>query len=137
MDYPEENRNPFFWINLALQVQLYAHAADIVLGENAKTGAVHLLKEVNRPDNPNRIDVPISDEAMLSAIANIQWAVDRIIHGDFPMRPSTNKCGECDFKKICAKRRQQFTNEQSPPEIHIPTVNGINQISVRCFSDLD
>jgi DNA helicase-2/ATP-dependent DNA helicase PcrA len=137
MDYPEENRNPFFWINLALQVQLYAHAADIVLGENAKTGAVHLLKERNEPGNPNRIDVPISDNSINAAITNIQWAVEKILNHEFPMRPSRSKCDECDFNKICAKRRQEFANDQRPPEIQIPTVNGVNSISVRCFSDVE
>jgi len=43
MDFPEPS-DTFFWINLSLQVQLYAHAANVVLGENARTGAVHLLK---------------------------------------------------------------------------------------------
>jgi DNA helicase II / ATP-dependent DNA helicase PcrA len=137
MDYPEHHRNPFFWINLALQVQLYAHAADIVLGENAKTGAVHLLKEPNAADNPNRIDVPVSDEAINAAISNIQWAVEKILSHEFPMRPSRAKCDECDFNKICAKRRQEFTEDQRPPEIQTPTVNGVNSISVRCFSDIE
>lgn len=137
MDYPEHNRNPFFWINLALQVQLYAHAADIVLGENAKTGAVHLLKEPNEDGNPNRIEVPVSEDAINAAIGNIQWAVEKILSHEFPMRPSRLKCQECDFNKICAKVRQEFSNDQRPPEIQIPTVNGINSVEVRCFSDVD
>jgi DNA helicase-2/ATP-dependent DNA helicase PcrA len=137
MDYPERNRNPFFWINLSLQVQLYAHAANIVLGESAKTGAVHLLKEQNGQENPNRIDVPISDEAINAAIGNIQWAVEKILTREFPMRPSRSKCEGCDFNKICAKVREEFSNDQSPAEIHIPTVNGVNSIAVRCFSDVE
>lgn len=136
MDYPEENRTPLFWINLALQVQLYAHAATVVLGENARTGAVHLLKERNLVDNPNRITVPVTDEAVAAAIANIQWAVERIITGDFPMRPSEAKCRDCDFNKICAKQRQEFTDDVRPPEISIPEVNGVSSTMVRCFSDL-
>ena len=35
--------NELDWTELALQVQLYARAADQVLGQNAKTGSVHLL----------------------------------------------------------------------------------------------
>lgn len=137
MDYPEENRTPFFWINLALQVQLYAHAAEIVLGENARTGAVHLLKEINTTENPNRIVVPITPEAVNDAIQNIQWAVDRIIEGEFPMRPSVGKCESCDFSKICAKTRQEFVNQTRPPEIQIPEVQGITSVMVRSFSDVD
>jgi DNA helicase-2/ATP-dependent DNA helicase PcrA len=136
MDYPEHNRTPFFWINLSLQVQLYAHAANIVLGENARTGAVHLLKEVASPENPNRIDVPITREAIDAAIANIQWAVNKILHREFPMRPSPLKCEECDFKKVCARRRQEFSDDSRPPEIHIPTLDGVGRILVRSFSDV-
>ena len=43
------------WTELALQVQLYVRAADQVLGQNARTGTVHLLK-----DN-QRVEVPISE----------------------------------------------------------------------------
>src|SRR5690606_33898643 len=56
MDFPEGELSPYFWINLSLQVQLYAHAAEIVLGENARTGSVHLLKAENTEDSPNRVD---------------------------------------------------------------------------------
>lgn len=127
----------FFWINLALQVQLYARGARVVLGENAETGAVHLLKAENEPAVPNRVEIPIDDVAVDSAIANIQWAVDRILEGDFPKRPSQGKCEECDFKKICDKVREDFLTNDVPPEIHIPESNGINRIHVRAFSDVD
>lgn len=137
MDYPEESRTPLFWINLALQVQLYAHAAEIVLGENARTGAVHLLKEVNTPDNPNRIVVPVTDDAVSAALENIQWAVEKIINHEFPMRPSRTKCAECDFSKICAKARQEFQDDVRPPEILIPEVQGVSSTMVRCFSDVE
>ena len=137
IDYPEHLRTPYFWINLALQVQLYAHAAVVVLNENAKTGSVHLLKEPNQQDQPNRIEVPIDDTAINSAIENISWAVNRILERDFPMRPSENKCPECDFKQICSKRLENFRSDIIPPEIHIPEINGTNRISVRCFSDLN
>jgi DNA helicase-2/ATP-dependent DNA helicase PcrA len=137
MDYPDKHRNPFFWINLSLQVQLYAYAAEIVLGENAKTGAVHLLKEKYDPQNPNRIDVPINDPALDAAIENIKWAVNRILDHDLPMRPSQAKCAECDFNKICPKMRGDFVTADVPPPIHIPTVDGVNEILVRCFSDIN
>src|SRR5207253_1541021 len=59
------------WTELALQVQLYAHASREVLSENAKTGAVHLLK-----DN-QRVEVPVTDSAISAALANVEWAVGR------------------------------------------------------------
>ncbi|WP_346862439.1 ATP-dependent DNA helicase [uncultured Draconibacterium sp.] len=137
IDYPEGEVTPFFWINLSLQVQLYSHAADVVLGENAKTGAVHLLKAANVEETPNRVDVPITDDAINSAVKNVEWAVNRILEGEFPMRPSESKCNECDFNKICSKRRQEFNATETPEAIHIPETDGINDINVRCFSDLD
>lgn len=137
MDFPEENLDPFFWINLSLQVQLYAHAADVVLGENAKTGSVHLLKAMNLDDAPNRVDVPISNEAIQAAIQNIEWAVNRILEGEFPMRPSRSKCEECDFSKICSKQRQEFASEIIPDPIQIPNTNGVTETMVRSFSDVE
>ena len=110
---PETNEK-LHWTELALQVQLYAKAANEVLGENARTGAVHLLK-----DN-QRVDVPVSDEAVGSAVANVEWAVKRILAGDFPMRPHPMKCESCDFRLLCAKESQDFTSATQPPLIHIP-----------------
>ncbi|QOJ27383.1 MAG: ATP-dependent helicase [Ignavibacteriales bacterium] len=136
MDFPEGQLNPFFWINLSLQVQLYAYAADIVLGENAKTGSVHLLKAPNTGESPNRVNVPITDLAIQAAIQNIEWAVNRILDGEFPMRPSNSKCEECDFRKICSKQGQEFNSTELPSPIHIPKTNGISEIRVRSFSDL-
>lgn len=136
MDFPEGELNPFFWINLSLQVQLYAHAADIVLGENAKTGSVHLLKATNSPKMPNRVDIPISDVTIKSALKNIDWAVNRILKGEFPMRPSPTKCQECDFSKICSKQNEEFISYDIPSPIHIPETHGVKEIRVRCFSDI-
>lgn len=102
------------WTMLALQVQLYAHAAREVLTQAAKTGSVHLLK-----DN-QRIEVPISDEAIAAAIANVEWAVDRILLGDFPMRPHAEKCLACDFKALCPKIPQDFQTNALPPKIEVP-----------------
>lgn len=137
MDFPEGQLNPFFWINLSLQVQLYAYAADIVLGENAKTGSVHLLKAPSTDEVPNRVNVPITDVAIESAIQNIEWAVNRILEGEFPMRPSAGKCEECDFRKICSKQRQEFNSNEVPNPIHIPETNGTTILRVRSFSDVE
>lgn len=137
MDYPEESRTPFFWINLSLQVQLYAHAASVVLNENAKTGAVHLLKEDNFPDNPNRIDVPVDEDSINAAIENIEWAVNMILNREFPSRPSQRKCTDCDFTKICPKKKMEFSIRAVPPNVHIPVVKNISSIQVGCFSDME
>ena len=103
------------WTDLVLQVQLYAKAATEVLGENAKTGSVHFLK-----DN-QRVSVPITDGALNNAIANIEWAVEGILAGDFPMRPHPEKCDACDFKAICAKTPQDFGKlGTQPPALHLP-----------------
>ena len=136
MDYPERQRTPYFWINLSLQVQLYSHAAIVVLGENANTGAVHLLKASNEENTPNRINVPITSEAIESAIGNVEWAVNRILDGEFPMRPSLIKCEECDFKRICSRQFQDFNIDRFPNPIKIPEINGVNEIHVRCLSDI-
>lgn len=137
MDFPEREFSPYFWINLSLQVQLYAHASEVVLGENARTGSVHLLKAENSEDSPNRVNVPISEDAINSALENIEWAVNRILEGEFPMRPSQTKCAECDFEKICSKQREDFISSEIPSPIQIPETSGINSIQVRSFSDLE
>jgi DNA helicase II / ATP-dependent DNA helicase PcrA len=102
------------WAQLALQVQLYAKAAQEVLGENAKTGAVHLLR-----DN-QRVQVPIVNSAIESALGNMQWAVDQILAGDFPMRPHPRKCEGCDFGALCSKSPGQFRTSDAPPPVCVP-----------------
>ena len=102
------------WTELALQVQLYARAADQVLGQNARTGSVHLLK-----DN-QRIEVPIAQEALDAALGNVEWAVNGILRSDFPMRPHPEKCSKCDFRAICPATPQEFDDASSiPPKLHL------------------
>lgn len=115
------------WTELALQVQLYAKAARDVLGEDAKTGSLHLLK-----DN-QRIDVPVDDQAVEAALANVEWAVDRIIANDFPMRPHPRKCGTCDFRSLCPARQEAFQTNLVPVAIHVPGTN--ERRTVRAFSE--
>lgn len=124
----EENER-LHWTELALQVQLYAKAARDVLGENADTGAVHLLK-----DN-QRVNIPVTPDAINAAVANVEWSVERIIEGDFPMRPQADKCGECDFKSLCPKIPESFRSNTRPPAIHIPLANGLEM--ARAFSEFD
>ena len=125
---PEESEE-LVWTELALQVQLYAKAAREVLGENARTGAVHLLK-----DN-QRVEVPVSDEAIDAAVENVEWAVGRILSGDFPMRPHGQKCESCDYGALCSKAAQEFTADSIPLPIHIPGAAGTQ--SARAFSEFE
>jgi len=103
------------WTELSLQVQLYARAAEEILGERARTGSVHLLKD------DQRISVPVTDLAIQAAVANIEWAVRGILAGDFPMRPHPDKCAECDFARLCPQQPENFTfTADQPAEIHVP-----------------
>lgn len=110
---PESNTE-IDWTALALQVQLYALGAREVLGERTRTGAVHFLKD-NR-----RVDVPVDDPAVRAAVANVEWAVRRIMAGDFPARPHRTKCEDCDFRLLCPRRRGEFQVRNEPPPIHLP-----------------
>lgn len=103
------------WTELALQVQLYARAARQVLGQNARTGSVHLLKD-NR-----RVEVPVTQEAVDAALANVEWAVKGILGSDFPMRPHLDKCAVCDFRPICPALPEEFgVLGTTPPAIQLP-----------------
>ena len=112
-DRPNDNAE-LEWTELALQVQLYARAANKVLGQNARTGNVHFLKD-NR-----RVSIPVTQEACDAALKNIEWAVQRILNADFPMRPHPNKCEKCDFKLICSKTAENFKTSELPPKLHLP-----------------
>lgn len=131
LDAPDDN-SPNDWIDLSLQVQLYAYAADQVLGENTRTGSVHLLKEYG---TDARVNIPVENDAVSAAISNIGWAVDRILDGDFPMRPCRGKCESCDVNRICPKVPQHFTSDIVPPPIHVPTGQG--QVQIKAFSEFD
>ena len=131
LDAPDDSV-PNDWIDLSLQVQLYAYAANQVLGENAKTGSVHLLKE--RGEDA-RVNIPVTDAAVSAAVENICWAVKRILNNDFPMRPCHGKCDNCDVRRICPKTPQRFLTEIVPPQIHVPTEPG--QVQIRAFSEFE
>ena len=124
---PTEN-DDLDWTELSLQVQLYARAADQILGQNARTGSVHLLK-----DN-QRIDVPITQEALDAALANVEWAVEGILRSDFPRRPHPDKCSSCDFKSICSRAPESFSELSGvPPKLHLPD----REVMARAFSQID
>ena len=125
---PEYNET-LDWTELALQVQLYARAAADVLGVNARTGAVHLLGD------GRRVEVPVGEDAVGAAVRNVEWAAERIVAGDFPMRPHTMKCGECDWRPICPRVREEFGTDGTPPPLHLPegrrTVRAFSQVQDR------
>ncbi len=115
MESPEDIAD-YDWRDMSIQVQLYSKAAKEVIGENVETGFIHTLKD-NR-----RTAIPVDKESVDSAIGAIEWAVQGILSGDFPMRACANNCGKCDFKAMCAQKRQDFkTNTNTPPKINTPT----------------
>ncbi len=124
----EQNKD-LHWSEMTLQVQLYAKAAQEVLGQNARTGGVHLLK-----DN-QRISVPVDDNAIQAAVENVEWAVGKIIAGDFPMRPEKTKCENCDFRQLCTQIAENFQTDDVPPPIHIP--GSTSPQMARAFSEYD
>jgi len=117
------------WTEMSLQVQLYAKAAREVLGENARTGAVHLLKD------GQRVTVPVDDQAVAAAVANVEWAVNRILASDFPMRPHRDKCDACDFQALCPQRSEDFQTDGTPPPIHLP--DPLGRLLARAFSQYE
>ncbi|WP_405673397.1 ATP-dependent helicase [Streptomyces canus] len=129
---PEPINNPdLHWENLSLQVQLYARGAIQVYGMNARSGAVHLLKD------GQRVSVPIDASAVDAAVSNVDWAVDRIMAGDFPQRASGKKCGGCDFAQICPQKVEPFATSQKPPKLHLPASGGGKEyLMVSAFSQI-
>lgn len=102
------------WRDMSIQVQLYSRAAREVIGENVETGYIHTLKD-NR-----RTSIPVDDQSVSNAISVIEWAVQGILSGDFPMRACKSSCNNCDFRAMCAKRREAFANQTMPPQINTP-----------------
>lgn len=114
METPEDV-TAYDWRDMSIQVQLYSRAAKEVIGENVETGYIHTLKD-NR-----RTAIPVDKESVDSAIGVIEWAVRGILDGDFPMRACPQNCRSCDFKSMCAQKRQEFKSETLPPQINTPT----------------
>lgn len=114
MEVPEESID-YDWRDMSIQVQLYSKAAKEIMGENVETGYIHTLK-----DN-KRTAVPVDAVAVDNAIKAIEWAVAGILANDFPMRPCADSCGKCDFKSMCAQRKQSFSRAERPPVIYTPS----------------
>lgn len=113
MEIPDDSN--IDWRDMSIQVQLYSKAAKEIMGENVKTGYIHTLK-----DN-KRTAIPVDDKSINNAIGVIEWAVNGILGGDFPMRACTKVCNNCDFKAMCAQHKQEFKSPVQPPEINTPT----------------
>jgi DNA helicase-2/ATP-dependent DNA helicase PcrA len=113
METPEDVAD-YDWRDMSIQVQLYSKAAKEVIGENVETGFIHTLKD-NR-----RTAVPVDDQSINNAIGVIEWAVRGILDGDFPMRACKAICAQCDFKAMCAQKRQSFKEGALPPQISTP-----------------
>lgn len=103
------------WREMSVQVQLYSKAARDVIGQNAETGFVHTLK------NNKRIEVPVDEKSVQSAIKAIEWAVKGILRNDFPMRACESNCGRCDYKAMCKQNSEKFKSNEMPPQINTPT----------------
>lgn len=113
MESPDDVAD-YDWRDMSLQVQLYSRAAKEVLGEDVETGYIHTLK-----DN-KRTSIPVDEGSVNNAIAVIEWAVQGILSGDFPMRACKHSCAACDFTAMCSQQRQMFRDETPPPHINTP-----------------
>ncbi len=113
MEVPEDVAE-YDWRDMSIQVQLYSRAAKEVIGEDVETGYIHTLKD-NR-----RTAIPVDEASVDSAIGVIEWAVQGILDGDFPMRACPKNCGACDFRAMCSQKRQPFKSEIEPPQINTP-----------------
>ena len=113
MESPE-NSEDYDWRDMSIQVQLYSKAAKEIMGENVQTGYIHTLK-----DN-KRIKIPVEDKDVNNAVKAIEWAVTGIMASDFPQRACDNSCAKCDYKALCAQRRDNFKARTRPPKINTP-----------------
>ena len=114
MELPEDSID-YDWRDMSIQVQLYSKAAKEIMGENVQTGYIHTLK-----DN-KRTAIPVDSASVDNAIKNIEWAVTGILLNDFPMRACKSSCEKCDFRAMCAQKRQNFAHGEFPPPINTPS----------------
>jgi len=78
--------------------------------------------------------VPVGEDAVRAAVANVEWAVERILAGEFPMRPAAQKCADCDFRVLCPRVPQGFATGDTPPPIHL-TADDVRM--ARAFSEFE
>lgn len=113
METPDDSTE-YDWRDMSVQVQLYSKAAKEIMGEDVETGYIHTLKD-NR-----RTAIPVDTESVNNAIKTIEWAIKGILASDFPQRACEKSCSKCDFKALCAKRREAFKITERPPQINTP-----------------
>lgn len=113
MESPEDVAR-YDWRDMSIQVQLYSKAAKEIMGENVETGYIHTLK-----DNI-RTPIPVDQGSVENAIKTIEWAINGILNSDFPQRACESSCEKCDFKALCAKKRESFKTTDRPPQINTP-----------------
>lgn len=113
MELPNDSVD-YDWRDMSIQVQLYSKAAKEIMGENVETGYIHTLKD-NR-----RTAIPVDNVSVDKAIKAIEWAVSGILSNDFPMRACKTNCEKCDFKSLCAQKKQSFARSDLPPTISTP-----------------
>ena len=113
METPDDSTE-YDWRDMSVQVQLYSKAAKEIMGEDVETGYIHTLKD-NR-----RTAIPVDTESVNNAIKTIEWAIKGILASDFPQRACEKSCSKCDFKALCAKRREAFKITERPPKINTP-----------------
>lgn len=114
METPD-NSEEYDWRDMSVQVQLYSKAAKEIMGEDVETGYIHTLK-----DN-KRTAIPVDDESINNAIKAIEWAINGILSSDFPQRACEKSCSKCDFKALCAMRKEPFIISERPPQINTPS----------------
>lgn len=114
METPDDGTE-YDWRDMSVQVQLYSKAAKEIMGEDVETGYIHTLK-----DN-KRTAIPVDNESVNNAIKTIEWAITGILASDFPQRACEKSCLRCDFRALCAKRKEPFKIVERPPQINTPT----------------
>ncbi len=62
----------------------------------------------------------MTDDAVAADVANVEWAIERILADDFPMRPHQSKCEGCDFNALCPRGHEEFSTDTVPPPIRVP-----------------
>ena len=113
MDIPDDP-DDYDWREMSIQVQLYSKAAKEVIGQNAETGYVHTLK------NNKRVEVPVDENSVNNAVEVMKWAIQGILHEDFPMRACASNCNKCDYRALCKQNREPFQRVEVPPSINTP-----------------
>jgi len=77
------------------QVRLYALATRSEFNIATIGGYIHYLNE------RHRVPVDLGDAVLAQVETSVKQNVDRIMHRNFLPAPHVEKCGNCDFRRIC------------------------------------